>query len=283
VKTASIVAALVLAGCSTSDPDPDPEPDADPVDPDVSGAVQQRFRVTAVHVPRAQWEALAYIFDLDSDLPGGDPDEEPNRLGELVGLLVGGESGRFDVDGTSAVRLGTDVAWILTTHDAGTAGFGVSLDAGVVVDGVAEPSTMYAPAVGFSDDEILAGGAAVLPLGMLTDPLQLTLHPDFVESARTRVLVGERDAAAIRIQLGLAIPWSEVDRVLAPNLAAFFTAQRADGVISYAGAVDTDGDDVITADEVRANAQLQYLLEPDLDVAGTPALSFGFELWAAAR
>jgi hypothetical protein len=66
-------------------------------------------------------------------------------------------------------------------------------------------------------------------------------------------------------ELALAFP-EEVNDVVAPGLARFFSKKAVDGDSALADVLDANDDLVVTTDELLANPVMQALLQPDVDL-----------------
>jgi hypothetical protein len=256
------VSGLGLLACG-SDTDPSPAPDLD------SGAVHH-YRITAIEVPDSPWLVESAAFDLDGD---GTLD---NQLASAYSSMQQQDS-YYEVEGPSALRLTDDVGWVLSLYD-GRGIAGARLGRGVVVDGHALPLDEVEPATGPALDPafVLAGGAAMLPLGTLTDALG-DRDPAWESAVVTQIAVEAFDRDTARVRVGLALPVAEVRPVIVSNLAAFFTAALAAGNSEYAEVIDDNGDGIVSEVELERDAVFQSLLDADLQTDDGEAISIG--LW----
>ena len=248
--------------------------DDEPAAPDLRNADVTHYRISAPDLPASGGEVRANGFDLDGDLV------IDNQLGAIHSAVTNVDSD-FDVEGASRARLADDVAWMLSIYGAGTRGTGAAIDSGILVDGVALPDLSVEPAIGASRGAVLTGERARVPLGMLSDPRRLDPDPGFVDVLNPRIQIEQLEGDRVQVLFGGAIPFVEIDRIVLPRLAAFYSAQLADGRSNFArDSLDANGDGVITLDEVRDNNLMKFLLAPDLELEGTQALSLGVRLVA---
>lgn len=259
------MSSLALGACGS---------DTDPPPPDLSGADVHHYRITSIEVADSAARAGLVGFDLDDD--GG----IDNQLGGIYATMQDNES-LYHVEGPAAARLGDDVAWVLSLYEAqGLAG--ARLGRGVVSGGHALPLDEVEPATGPSLAPAfeLSGGAAMLPIGILTDALG-DGDPAWTSALVTKIVVEKHDRTSARIRIGVALSAPEIRPAILANLSAFFTAALQAGHSEYGAAVDVDGDGVVTEAELTADGLFESLLAPDVEI-DEPALSLGIWLDASA-
>jgi hypothetical protein len=259
------VSGLGLLACG-SDTDRSPPPDLD-------GAAVHHYRITSIEVPDSPQLVELAAFDLDGD---GTLD---NQLASAYSSMQQQDS-LYEVEGPSALRLTDDVGWVLSLYD-GRGVAGARLARGVIVDGHALPLDEVEPATGPSLDApfVLTGGAAMLPLGTLTDALG-DRDAGWESAVLTQIAVESFGRDTARVRVGLALPAAEIRPVIVSNLAAFFTAALAAGHSEYGEIVDDNGDGVVSEAELESDALFQGLMNPDVVTDAGDAISMA--LWLIA-
>ena len=256
------VSGLGLLACG-SDADPTPQPDLD-------GAAVHHYRITSIEVPDSPVLVERAAFDLDGD---GTLD---NQLASAYSSMQQQDS-LYEVEGPSALRLGDDVGWVVSLYD-GRGIAGARIGRGVVVDGHALPLDEVEPATGPALDPafVLSGGAAMLPVGTLTDALG-DRDAAWESAVLTQITVESFDRNTARVRVGFALPAAEIRPVIVANLAAFFTAALAAGHSDYGEIVDDNDDGVVSEAELEADGLFQGLMNADVETDEGGAISIA--LW----
>jgi hypothetical protein len=227
-------------------------PDATVRASDVDACPAQQYRVSSIEIPTSGFAAIELAFDLDGD------GVRDNWLG-LANALVHAWSSAFDLSAHVDARLAGGLDWRLTIHqcDAGraaSAGLGAGGEEAIeTARGDRAPGA--AP---------LIGGTFAIPLGALSDALG-TADEAWVAAPLAQVRLEAFDAGGASAVVGLAIGADDLAAIVAPNLAAYFTARLAEEDSDFAAEADTDGDGVVTPDELLASDTARVLLAPDLD------------------
>ena len=237
--------------------------------PDLTGATVHEYRVMSVAGSATNAATSEVALDLDFDRNGDESAD--NSVGQILATawsLDATFAALFPIDAQCAARLAGDVGWMVTVYE-GERGAGVALDDA-------------APAIGWDLAQALTGDEAMTPLGVLSDPLGIQ-PAGFVPALRTRIVVDSFTPNEVVLRLAVALTPADVDRVMIPSLAAYFTAALANGPApAVAQYVDLDNDRVVTDAELRENSVVQSLLSPDLWFEDVGALSFGVRITATA-
>lgn len=240
--------------------------------PDIDDCATQRYRIAAIDIPTSVIDALEVAFDLDGD---GTRD---NWLG-LANALVHAWSPEFELAERVDDRLAAGLDWQLAVHQCEPGGpASVALAAGDDDDSVET-------ARGRIPGPPLIGGTFAIPLGALSDALG-TAEPTWVAAPLAAVAVERFDDREAVATIGVAITAEDLREVVAPNLAAYFTARLAADDSDFAAAADADGNGVVTTTELLASDAAQALLVPDLATQldlPTGGASLGFRIHGLAR
>lgn len=238
---------------------------------DIDDCPAQRYRVDAITIPTSVLDALDVAFDLDGD---GTRD---NWLG-LANAVVHAWSPEFDLAKRVDARLAAGLDWQLAVHqcDAG----------GPASAALAEgDDDSIETARGRVPGPPLIGGTFAIPLGALADALG-TADAGWVTAPLAELRLDAFDDRQVTATVGLAITSEDLVAIVAPALAAYFTAQLGAGDSDFAAEADTNGDGVVTADELLASDTAQVLLAPDLAAQldlPTGGASLGFAIRGSAR
>jgi hypothetical protein len=226
-------------------------------------------------------EADSYAFDLDDDA-----NHVPDNA---LGHVFAGLSSQLNVDATLAASLQSGDTVILDSLRADwlpydpTASWQVYLGkptpqpvltggGSFTVDPTAPTSSTLAGSIARGQ---FTGGSGTLPLrlGLVAGQPPIELH-----LAGARIQATCDATACTKGKLGGGIPETEVDALIIPAMAAIFQADvDADCTTSSpdsctpAGAqildlFDSNHDGQITGDELRSNALIRAVLQPDLDL-----------------
>jgi hypothetical protein len=248
-----------LSGCGA---------DASVRDPDIDDCPARRYRVTSVEIPLSAWDAIDSSFDLDGD------GVRDNWLG-FANALVHAWSPTFAVAERVDARLASALDWELVVHQCERGG-----PASAGVGPPDDESIETARTVRMPGGEPLTGGTFAIPLGALSDALG-TADAGWVAAPLAQLRLDAVDDRRAAATLGVAVTADDLIAIVAPNLAAYFTARLAAGDSDFAADADLDGDRVVTPDELIASDTAQVLLapdlEPDLDLPrGGASLGFRF-------
>lgn len=288
----------VSVDASPADPDaaantPDAAGTPDATPPDAAPDVDAFFDPTGTHtqyvantidVPSNSTEATALGQDIDGDL------SIDNALGSILGSLASmGADPQAAIDGFVANGEILQIFDVQATDLVDADGVAVR---GFAADDGDEPPN---PADNFSGSETfvikpgspagsmllgdITGGNAVAGPG--TMPLSIVIGPGtppvIVELVGARFKGGVTATTITNGLLGGAITAEEVDAVLIPGIAAALNIMVAEDCVGTTCDPDSAGEDilllfddnddgVITAEELRANALIQSLLAPDVDL-----------------
>jgi hypothetical protein len=279
--TLTLVSGSGAPGCSLGGGGGDDDGDDGP---DLTDATVHEYRVRSVAGLTTTEATVEVGLDLDAEQRNGD-DSLDNLLAQAFVVGWGLDPAMvalYPIEPRCAARFAEDVAWMVTVYD-GDAGAGVALTRGIDVGGMLRPSPEdAAPALGWDLAEPLTGAAAMAPLGVLSDALG-SQPADFVPAIRTRIAVDSFTPDEVVLRVAVAVTPADVDRVVIPSFAAYYTAALANGPSpDVDGAFDRDEDGVVTADELRESTVVQSLLSPDLEIESVPALSLGVRITATA-
>jgi hypothetical protein len=239
------------------------------------------FVTSTITIPTTSAQANALGFDLDGN---GTVD---NALGKVLASL----SGQIDVAGAAQAAL-TDGSIVLL-HSLRTGGLTKSKTAKwqiFIGDPQASPDLSghgtFTVAADSPRDAIFAGSVAAKAFAGGPSAIAIALPqgpgstPAIVHLVAAHATAGVTSTTCANGRLGGAVPMTDVNDVILPALANALDARLvADGCTADASAcsssdrtllsiLDTDGDRVITADELRSNAIVQAVLKPDVDVLG---------------
>jgi hypothetical protein len=259
-------AAAGLTGCTS---------DADVPAPDTDGCPIRHYRIRSVAIPITAYDAIGVAFDLDGN------GRRDNWLG-FANALLHAWSPAFEIAPVIDASLEHELDWRLAIRQCNPGGAATA----ALAPGPAEPAGEIADEVfaagadRFPGGVPLIGGTFGIPLGALSDALG-GAEPGWVAAPLAQLRVDAVDDAVAHATVGLAVGIADVETVVAPNLAAYFTDRLAAGDSDFAIAADRDGDRIVTAAELLASETAQVLLAPDL--TDQPALagdgvSLGFRI-----
>jgi hypothetical protein len=236
--------ALALSGCM---------PDNSVRDPDECPATVHR--ITGIAIPSSTLDSLTTAFDLDGD------NVRDNWLG-FANTVVHAWDPSFDLSPDLAT-----LDWRLSIHSCSPTGPTSAALTTTSDDAESARGIPGAP---------LTGGTFALPLGTLSDPLG-TSDPKWVAAPLAQLRLDSATTATV----GLAITTDDLQSIVAPNLAAYFTAHYTSS--DFAASADTNHDRTISTDELLASEAAQVLLAPDLSPQldlPTGGASLGFTITA---
>lgn len=239
--------------------------DADPAEPTCDEVIEYRaYRITGLELPTTASAANAMGLNLDED-QSGRPD---NAAGSLYWTLLSNFSTAADqLPASLETALNGPVAWILvvgTCADVDSTYAEVTLARGTPVDGgfAIGPAV---PAFGTRAGDVVAAtrGEGIAPASTLADVLGT--HDAVWMSADAFAVDMTLDADGVIGRLGFALS-DGYQHVVALPLADYFTSRLQAGTSEFAATMDTDGDDVVSEEELLASELMIALLLPDLDL-----------------
>jgi len=238
---------------------------ADDADAPLTGATH-RYALDGIVLPMTNAEAHALGTDLDGD---GTVD---NQLGAVISSLAGeGDvtSHSFDMIAGGSLPSAIEIITDDLENDSsvglnylGTPGASSAVLRGRFIDGWFRPDDL-------ASTSLLGAAQLLLPVFTEADPspvnvfaLQVTLAPDGGGGFNADVF------AAVPVEPALL-------ESVALGATQMIHSEPSDHR-TFAALFDTNGDGVISADEVATNSLFVSLLSPDITIRGHHALSLGF-------